>query len=110
MTPKRDAQAFVPGRGGYDIEFVEVTGPPDSMMPMPPANSRGKLTPLGTGEGVLEGVPQRTGPGEFLRKRFPLVPTREDIQSLPRLAQLAFAERWRAAREAGARFRHCYSR
>ncbi len=93
MTPNRDGKAVVPGRGGYDIEFVEVTGPPDSMMPMPPAKSRGKLTPLGTGEGVPEGVPQRAGPGEFLRKRVPLALTLKEIESLPRWARVAFGAR-----------------
>ena len=57
MTQKRDGKPIVPGRGGYEIEFVEVTGPPDTMMPMPPAKSRGKLIPLGTGDGVPESLP-----------------------------------------------------
>jgi hypothetical protein len=63
MNQKRDGKPIVPGCGGYEIEFVEVTGPPDSMMPMPPAKSRGKLIPLGTREGAPECSPQRTGPG-----------------------------------------------
>jgi hypothetical protein len=93
MTHKRDGKPVVPGRGGYEIEFIEVIGPPDSMMPMPPAKSRGKLTPLGTGEGVPDGVPQRLGPVAVSRKPVPLIPTRSEIETLPRLAQMAFASR-----------------
>jgi hypothetical protein len=93
MTQKRDGKPIVPSRGGYEIEFVEVTGPPDTMMPMPPAKSRGKLIPLGTDEGVPEGVPQRSGPGAVPRKRVPLIPTRREIETLPRSAQIAFASR-----------------
>jgi hypothetical protein len=93
MSPNREGKAVVPGRGGYDVEFVEVTGPPDSMMPMPPAKSRGKLIPLGTGEGVPEGVPQRQAPGVVSRKQWPLVPTDAEVAGLPRLARVAFLDR-----------------
>jgi hypothetical protein len=93
MTQKRDGKPVVPGRGGYEVELIEVIGPPDSMMPMPPAKSRGKLTPLGTGESVPRGVTQPPGPGALPRKRVPLIPTKKEIETLPRLAQLAFATR-----------------
>ncbi|MBY0460607.1 MAG: hypothetical protein K2V38_25095 [Gemmataceae bacterium] len=87
MRANRDGKAVVPGNGGYDIEVVEVTGPPDRMMAVPPAKSRGRLIPMGTGEDL------RSGPGAFLRKRVPLVPTHDEIARLPRGARVAFAAR-----------------
>lgn len=89
MRPNRDGKAVVPGKGGYDSEVIEVTGPPDRMMAMPPAKSRGKLIPMGDGEGL----PYRPGPGALLRKRVPLVPTSEEVARLPRWARVAFAAR-----------------
>lgn len=93
MRSNRDGKAVVPGRGGYDIEVVEVIGGPDRMMPMPPAKSRGRFVPMGDGENLPEGVPQRPGPGERIRKRVPLVPTRDEIERLPRWARVALAAR-----------------
>lgn len=89
MRPNRDGKPVVPGNGGYDIEIVEVTGPPDRMMPMPPAKSRGKLVPLGSGEGL----PPRPAPVRKKHSRMPLLPTANEIQKLPWPAQLAFAAR-----------------
>lgn len=89
MRPNRDGKVVVPGKGGYDSEIIEVTGGPDRVMPMPPAKSRGKLIPMGDGEGL----PYRPGPGAFLRKRVPLVPTEQEVRALPRWARVAFAQR-----------------
>lgn len=58
-------------------------------MPMPPAKSRGKLIPMGDGEGL----PYSPGPAAFLRKRVPLVPTEQEVGALPRWARVAFAQR-----------------
>jgi hypothetical protein len=92
MRPNREGKPGVPGLGGYTFEVIEVTGPPDYHMPMPPAKSRGPLIPGGDGQET----PQGPGPGEFLRRKrskVPLVPTAEEIATLPRLAQVAFVAR-----------------
>jgi|SRR5579872_2016429 len=92
MTPNRDGKRVVPGMGGYSSEIVEVTGPPDYLMPMPPPMSRGPLIPAGTGEGE----PNRPGPGDIIRRRrpkVPLIPTKPEIEKLPRMAQAAFRDR-----------------
>jgi hypothetical protein len=95
MTPNRTGKAVAPGLGGYDSEVVELTGGPDWMLPMPPARSRGKLTPLGTGEPA--DVPARPGPGERLKRpkrpRGPLVPTVAEVAALPAGARVALAAR-----------------
>jgi hypothetical protein len=53
-----------PGTGGYEFEVVEL-GPPEYLTPMPPAKSRGKLIPMGDGEGL----PVRPAPPLARRKR-----------------------------------------
>jgi hypothetical protein len=87
MRPNREGKAVVPGRDGYDVKTVEVTGPPTSMAPMPPAKSRGKLAPLGTGEGVPDGVPHRAAPGRGRRRRSEDSPQ----QQITELRQLVLA-------------------
>ena len=97
MRANRDGKAVVPGNGGYDIEVVEVTGPPDRMMGMPPAKSRGRLIPMGTGEDLPDRPSPVPGRGPFARRKkhskTSLVPTWKEVKQLPRWARVAFAAR-----------------
>src|SRR5207248_2701140 len=72
------------------FEVVEL-GPPVYFTPPPPVKARGRLIPAGDGEGL----PYRPAPGFWGRgsAKDPLVPTRDEIEKLPRLAREAFADR-----------------
>jgi hypothetical protein len=79
-----------PASGGYEFEVI-VLGPPVYHTTPPPAKARGPLISMGDGEGL----PSRPAPGadHQHRSKVPLVPTKDEIEKLPRLAQVAFATR-----------------
>jgi hypothetical protein len=79
-----------PADGGYAFEVVEL-GPPKYLTPQPKIKARGPLIPAGDGEGL----PPRPipNPDRKTHSRRPLIPMRDEIETLPRLAQLAYAER-----------------
>gem|GEM_PF-6067889 len=64
-------------------------GPPVYFTPPPPVKARGGVIPVGDGADL----PPRPAPTAHLQKRsvIPLVPTKEEISSLPRWAKVAFA-------------------
>lgn len=86
MTPNRDGKRVPPGDGGYAVEVGEVTGSPVYHVAVPSAKSLGPLLPMGSRQ-----VEHRRR--KQSRSQIPLVPTAEELASLPRLAQVAFAER-----------------
>lgn len=82
----------MPGRGAF--ELIEL-GPPVHAYPPPEPKFRG--APIGAGDG--EELLYRPPPGAKVRP--PLVPTADELASLPKLAREAFAARC-AARVPGA--------
>ena len=51
MSPNRGGKSVPPGGGGYDVEYVEVTGKTVYHVQLPPTKSRGPLIPMGDGDG-----------------------------------------------------------
>jgi len=90
MARRRVARPFQPPPGGDEFEVI-VLGPPVYHTAPPIAKARGPLIPMGDGEGL----PSRAAPGTDHQHRLkvPLIPTKDEIEKLPRLAQVAFATR-----------------
>ena len=88
MARKRKPMPGPPAIGGYEFEVLEL-GPPVYFTPPPPVKARGGMIPVGDGEDF----PPRPAPNHLPSSNVLLVPTVDEIAQLPRLAQLAFAER-----------------
>jgi hypothetical protein len=89
----RQPNALPPGPppGGDEFEVI-VVGEPTYFSPLPVVKARGRLIPIGDGEDL----PDRPSPFAGHRKKrssSPLVPTADEIATLPRPAQIAFAAR-----------------
>lgn len=92
MRRNRGGRPAAPPPGGEDFRVGEA-GPPVYHVSIPDIKSRGRLVPLGDGEGL----PARPVP---IVPHRPLLPTADEIATLPRGAQAAYAAR--CAARAGA--------
>jgi hypothetical protein len=90
MAARRGPRPLPPPPGEEEFEVI-VLGPPVYYANPPVAKARASLIPMGEGEGL----PPRPAPGSDYqnRSKVPLIPTKDEIAKLPRLAQVALATR-----------------
>lgn len=102
MKSNRGDKSVPPGNGPYSVEYVEVVGGPDYLMPMPPTKTRAPIHrprnrdgdfEMGSGGPIIDPATLPPATPDRMRGSGPLIPTPDEVASLPRSAQEAFAAR-----------------